>query len=300
MRRALLTLLLMLSPLPAPAAAPPVVATIKPLHSLVALVMEGIGEPRLLIASGSPHGYSLKPSEARALAQARLVFRVSDKLETFLDKPLRNLAGRAAVVEMAAVPGIRLLPPREGGLWDSHADGHDEHGHDTHLWLDPANAMAFLDAAAAALGEADPSNAQTYRANAHAAKERIARLDAAIAARLAPLARRPFLVFHDAYQYFERRYKLPAAGSVTIDPERGPGARRMVLLRERLARQDVACVFREPQFSPKAIATIVEGTGVAVGELDDLGNALPPGPNHYETTLRALADAVAACLGARS
>ncbi|MBF0372051.1 MAG: zinc ABC transporter substrate-binding protein [Alphaproteobacteria bacterium] len=298
MRRALPILLFLLAPLPVAASAPPVVATIKPLHSLVALVMEGVGEPRLLIAAGSPHGYSLKPSEARALSEAQVVFRVSDQLETFLDKPLKNLAGRAVVVEMAEAPGVQLLPPREGGLWETHADEHGER-HDTHLWLDPANALAFLDAAAAALERVDPPNAATYRANAGAAKRRIAALDAEIAARLAPLAKRPFLVFHDAYQYFERRYGLAAAGSVTIDPERSPGAKRIVALRERLARHDVACVFREPQFSPKAIATIVEGTAVAVGELDDLGTALPPGPHHYEATLRAMADSVAACLGAR-
>jgi zinc transport system substrate-binding protein len=293
------------------------VATIKPIHSLVAAVMQGVGEPHLLLAAGSPHSYSLKPSDARALQRAKLVFQVGPQLETFLVAPLQTLAGDARVVTLAEASGLTLLPYRTGGDWDAHdhdGEDRDEHGDahankhedgepahapggtDMHLWLDPANGRAMVGAIAAALADADPANAERYRANAAALQAKLDALGAELAPRLAPLRGKPFVVFHDAYQYFERAFGLQAAGSVTVSPERQTGARHLAELRERIARLRVVCVFAEPQFEPRLVATLIEGTGARSGTLDPIGADLAAGADLYVALLRRNADALAACL----
>jgi zinc transport system substrate-binding protein len=231
-----------------------VVASIKPVHSLVAGVMQGVGEPALLVkGTGSEHSYSLRPSEARALEQAAVVFWVGETMETFLVKPLRALAGNATVIEAWEVPGLTLLATREGGMWEEHEHGdehadadadhsrpqpvgqhegerehaepdHEEAGEpargetDMHIWLDPANAKVLVAAIARVLGEADPDNASTYLANAGRLHEQLDELDRSLADRLATVAERPYVVFHDAYQYFEQRYGVRAVGAITINP----------------------------------------------------------------------------------
>jgi zinc transport system substrate-binding protein len=291
--------------------APAVVVSIKPIHSLVAGVMEGVGTPQLLIeGGGSPHSYALRPSQARALDQAEVVFWVGDGLEAFLGKPLGALSDEATVVALSDAEGVRLLATREGGMWEGHGDEEEhrehaheheeEHGHgalDMHLWLDPQNAAAMVDAVAAALSAADPKRAATYEANATKVRADLARLDAELAATLAPVDDRPFVVFHDAYQYFEDRYGLNALGSITVDPQRAPGAGRLRDIRAELEELDAACVFAEPQFRPALVETVVEGTGAGTGVLDPLGADLEAGPGQYAQLLRTLSASLVDCLG---
>ncbi|MGH6919343.1 MAG: zinc ABC transporter substrate-binding protein, partial [Geminicoccaceae bacterium] len=212
--------------------APAVVVSIKPIHALVAGVMEGVGAPRLLIeGAGSPHSYALRPSQAQALARAELVFWVGEGLEAFLAKPIEALSDDATVVALSDADGLRLLPTREGGMWQGRGAEEDrgEHAHedeeeeedgrdhgqvDMHLWLDPQNAEVMVGAIAAALSEADPGRAADYRANAARVRADLVRLDGELAATLAPVRDRPFVVFHDGYQYFEDRYGLNAVGSI--------------------------------------------------------------------------------------
>jgi zinc transport system substrate-binding protein len=290
------------------AAEPPrVVATINPVHSLVAGVMAGVGKPYLLIRGGaSPHTYVLRPSDARALDRAKVIFWVGEELETFLTRPLKALGGKAKIVALAEAKGVTLLKLREGGVWEPHAHeehGHEEHGHaayNPHIWLDPVNAKAMVDAIAAALSEADPANAGAYHVNAATLRARLDRLDAALAARLAPVRTRPFIVFHDAYPYFERRYGLNGAGSITLSPERQPGARRLAAIRARIRARHIRCVFAEPQFRPHLVRTVTEGTGAKGAVLDPLGAAVPTGPEAYFTIMDRLAKDLADCLAGNS
>ncbi|MDP6706083.1 MAG: zinc ABC transporter substrate-binding protein [Alphaproteobacteria bacterium] len=284
------------------AAAPKVVVTVPPLHSLTALVMAGRGEPALLLPGGaSPHVYVLKPSDARKLARADIVIRVGESLETFLEKPLVGLAAEARVITLADEAGLRRLPVRQGGVWekaDEAAAEHDHHegGVDPHLWLDPRNAQAIIAIVAAALSRADPEGAETYAQNARAAAERISALESELQARLGPVRERPYVVFHDAYQYFERSFALNAVGAVAVSPERPPGARRLLEIRAKIRADGAACVFSEPQYRPRLVETIVEGTGAKTAVLDPLGAALAPGPEAYFGLMRNLAAALAACL----
>jgi zinc transport system substrate-binding protein len=290
-----------------------VVASIKPVHALVAAVMAGVGTPGLLVkGASSPHDYSLRPSDARALDGAQVVFWVGDGLETFLGKPLAALAGDARVVALSAAPGVELLPTREGGIWEGHdqvaaeaegaeAEHADARAHgqlDMHVWLDPHAAAAMAHAIVAALSAADPDHAAVYQRNGGELRAQLEDLDRSLGARLEPVADRPFVVFHDAYHYLESRYGLNALGAIAVDPRRRPGARRLAEIRDRLQELDAACVFAEPQFEPALVDTVIEGTGASKGVLDPLGAALDAGPDHYFRLMDNLAAALTGCLGA--
>ncbi|KKB12468.1 zinc transporter [Devosia geojensis] len=302
-------------------AAPDVVASIKPVHSLVAAVMEGVGEPRLLVTgNASPHTYSLRPSDAGALQNADIVFWTGHGMELFLADALDTLSIGATVVELAHTPGVALLPVREGGAFEAHShgdEGHDhehdhEHDHDhdhdhahdheheggdMHFWLDPQNAKAMVTVITETLSEADPENAQAYAANAERELAELDALTAEIERAVAPVAQNPFVVFHDAYQYFENRFGLTVAGSVTVSPEVMPGAQRITELKARVGELGAACVFAEPQFEPTIISAITEGTGARTGVLDPEGGLLTEGPDLYPELLRGLAASLVECLG---
>lgn len=306
---ALMALAVCAAALPARAEAPAVMASIQPIHSLVASVMKGVGAPALVVGGvQSEHTYALKPSDARALAAARAVVLVDEGYETFLAKPLKGRKTSLDVIAMADLPGATVLPPRRGGAWDGE-DGHghggaDHPGHDHgaldgHLWLDPANARLLVTAVAEQLSEIDPGHADAYRANAADTVARIEALDVQLKARLAPVAGKPFVVFHDAYQYLEKRYGLAAAGSITVDPDRPPSPRRLAALRDRLRAAGAACVFREPQFPAPVVHTLAQAAGAREGVLDPQGADLPPGPELYFTLMTRLADGLVSCLDAK-
>jgi zinc transport system substrate-binding protein len=291
--------------LAAPAAAQPrVVASFGPVHSIAAGVMDGIAAPDLLVRGGaSPHAYSLRPSEAKLLESADLIVWVGPVYESFLVRPLRNLGGKARRLAWADVAGVAKLKARSGGVWESDDHGHG-HAHakdaiDGHLFLDPANAKALAAALAGELAKLDPANAARYAANAARVAAGLAALDAELAATLKPLADRPFVVFHDAFQYFETRYGLSAAGSITVSPERRPGARRLQSIRDKIRSAKAACVFAEPQFEPSLVRTVVEGTDARTGTLDYAGIGVEAGPGAYAAIMRGLARGFSDCLSAR-
>jgi len=298
MKKFALLLLLLSLALPA-TAAPRVVASIPPLHSLAACVMQGVGEPHLLLQTGSPHSYALRPSDARALQQADLLIWVGPQLELFLVRAGQNIPAEKHLM-LLELPGIKRPPLRRGGLWESgddhaHADG-DHHDSDVHIWLDPDNAAIIVKAIADRLTRLDPENAVRYQRNGADTIHRLRLLDAELKKQLAPLQNRPYIVFHDAYHSFERHYNLHPVGAIAIDPERRPGAKRLQQIRELLLGSGALCLFREPQFEPRYIPLLVEGTSVRTGVLDPLGSSLTPGAELYFELLRNLANNLTTCL----
>lgn len=325
------TALLFLTPTLA-SAAPDVVVSIKPIHSLVASIMKGVGEPSLIVeGAASPHTYTLKPSNAQALENADVVFWVGHGLEAFLEKPLEALPKKAKIVELEEAPGLTKLPFREGGAFEAHdhgehgdhAEDHDGHEHaeeaghdheaeeagheahehehehggtDMHLWLDPDNAKAMAAEIAKTLVEVDPANKSTYEVNLASLDAEIGALDAEIAGQLKPVADKPFIVFHDAYQYFEKHYGVRVAGSVTVSPETMPGAERLTSIHAKIEELGAACVFAEPQFEPKLINIVTEGTQAKSGVLDPEGGALEAGSDLYAKLMRNLATSMHSCL----
>jgi zinc transport system substrate-binding protein len=299
----------MLIPPTAALAAPQVVVSIKPIHSLVASIMKGIAEPELILkGAGSPHTYQMKPADAEMLQNAHLVFWVGPELEKFLEKPIESLSSDAKVVELEDAPGLARLPMREGGTFEPHDDGdeghaeeaHDHHDgeYDAHIWLNTGNAKVIAKAIAAALGKADAANAPRYDANLAVLETNLDALSAELKATVAPVKDKPIVVFHDAYQYFEKEFGIRVAGSITVSPETLPGAARISQIHEKLKTLGTSCVFAEPQFEPKLVNVVLEGTQAKSGTLDPEAATLPEGPDLYFELMRGLAGSIKACLSA--
>nr|WP_113477017.1 zinc ABC transporter substrate-binding protein ZnuA [Brucella intermedia] len=301
-----------------------VVVSIKPLHSIVSAVMQGVGEPKLIVqGAGSEHVYSLKPSDAEAIEHAKVIFWAGPSMETFLDKPIDTLGEGAKVVALGDADGLNRLKFREGGPFEAHDHGHEghDHGHDDkkhdhaaeaseaghdhdhghgeydlHFWLDPQNGKVLAADIAKTLGASDPEHAAQYEKNARDYGEKIDALTREIASELEPVKDKPFIVFHDAYQYFENRFGVKAAGSITVSPEKAPGAARIKEIHDKIKSLGATCVFSEPQFEPRLVKTVIDGTEARTGILDPLGAELKDGPDLYPQLIRNLADSLKTCL----
>jgi zinc transport system substrate-binding protein len=278
-----------------------VVVTIKPVHSLVAGVMRGIAEPKLLVRGfSSPHTYALTPSDTAALYDAAVFFRVSPQLEPFTPKIVRALPKEVQVVSLMDAPGLELLGVRRGPAFERNS-GHVAHAGgldvvDGHAWLDPENAKAMVAYVAETLTQRDPTHAEAFRSNAQELRQRLELLKHELEQALKPVADRPYVVFHDAMHYFERRFNLNAVGSISVSPDIPPSAGRLIELRRKLRAVGAQCAFAEPQFSMALVSAVVEGTGARVGMLDPEAINLAPGPDLYFTLMRKLAADLARCL----
>lgn len=314
-----------------------VVVSIKPLHSLVSAVMQGVGEPKLIVQGvGSEHSYNLKPSDAKAIEGAKVIFWAGPSMETFLDKPIDTLGEGAKVVALGEADGLTKLKFREGGPFEAHDHGHEGHDHgaeahshdshdhkhddghdhkhanadesaeaghdhhhgefDLHFWLDPQNGKVLVGNIAKVLSESDPEHAAQYEKNAADYADKLDALNKDIETELQPVKDKPFIVFHDAYQYFENRFGVNAAGSITVSPEKAPGAGRIKDIHEKIKSLGAVCVFSEPQFEPKLVNTVIDGTDAKTGVLDPLGAELKDGPDLYPQLIRNLADSLKNCL----
>ena len=343
---------------------PTIVATIAPVHSLAAAVAEGRAEPVLLVpAAQSPHDFALRPSNARALSDADVLFWIGPDLEQFMTAAVDILPSTAQSVELSETEGLTRYDFRSGGVWEahdhSHGDDHDhdhaahedEHDHDhsndehdhashqddhdhdhdhaaheddhdhnhdhaaheeehdhgndhdhshgdtdPHFWLDPMNAATMALKMASVLSEVDPEGADLYQENAQRLRQSLSLLNAELTDSLAAMDGQPFIVFHDAFQYFERRYNLAGVGAVTVSPDQLPGARRLAEIREIVRDRGAVCVFSEPQFNPRIVNALIEGTDVRTAVLDPLGQGIEVGAGLYPQLLRNMANSAASCL----
>lgn len=305
MRNALLGTLFVLTTLLGPSAVagtPHVVTSILPVHALVASVMQGVGQPTLLVSgSGSPHHFALRPSQAQQLQTADVVFWVGADLESFLVKPMQTVGAGALSVPLSEASSLIRYPYRDlsGGRRLNHATHMHTHGLqaiDPHFWLDPDNAIIWLAVIADHLSDIDPANASTYVRNAQQHGAQIQQMKAQIAARLSDLRGIPFAVFHDGYRYFEERFGLQAVAAVTLSPEAQPSAERMRRIARVLSETGAVCVFAEPQFPPKLVKTVTEGLAVREGMLDPLGSQLTEGPGLYLELLAQMTMSFEQCL----
>jgi zinc transport system substrate-binding protein len=287
---------------------PHVVTTVKPLHSLISGVMKGVGTPTLLLDQNyTPHSFQLKPSHLRTLNRADMIFYIDDNFETFLHKALKNLPDKTQKIMLSNTKNLTLLPIRSGGVWgEGHQHHHDDHGHesheketisnDMHLWLSLANARVLIGEIALRLGKNDPTNATTYNKNAAHLTEKTENLQTTFSQMLAPVKAKPFIVFHDAYQYFEQEQHLSAKGAIVFEPDDSASPKRIIAVRKAIKEFKAQCVFSEPGSSARLINTVVEGTNTHHAELDPLGMSLQPGDALYFTLMENLAASLADCL----
>ena len=358
------------------AEAPRVAVDIAPVHSLVSRVMQGVGTPDLIVQQGaSPHGYTIRPSEAKAIQNADLVFWVSGGLTPWLGDTLGTLAPDAVQTELLDTDGTIGLEFREDALFEAHDhsahgddhddhhdedgheehddhhdeegheehddhhdedgheehddhhdedgheehddhhdedgheehddhhdedghEGHDEHAHgayDPHAWLSPNNAKTWLNVIAAQLSSADPENAGAYFANAAVGRTEIDALIAEVNETLAPVRGEKFIVFHDAYQYFETDFDFPAAGAISIGDASDPSPARIAEIQARVRDESIDCVLAEPQFNPGLVTTVLEGTEAHTGLMDPLGTGIELGADFYSVLIKNLAASLADC-----
>lgn len=304
-----------------------VVVSIKPLHSLVSAIMRGVGEPTLLVnGASSPHTYYMTPTEGYALNTAQLVFWIGPKLETFLIKPLQNLPTSAQILRMDTAPGVQRLPLRETPLLlpssklesqnaDANSDSEHEgeegefHTHsaaasresyDPHIWLSPANARQMISVITAALSAQDPRNASLYEKNRVRLDQDLEKLQQRIHTLIQPLSKKRFVVFHDAYAYFEREFNLQPGLALTLNPQHLPGARRLATLQKAMQEEGVHCIFTEPQFHSKFLDLLMEETKTRHSVLDPLGSTLKNGPDLYIQLIDAMARSFEDCLRDRN
>ena len=302
-----------------------VVASIKPIHSLVSYVMDGVGKPDVIVDGyNSPHGFSLKPSHAKMIENADLIIWVGEDLEAFLEKPLNTISKKAVNIEIMDLSGIKKLKFREKNIFEGHDDhghghkekkhddhghghkekkhddhghkeakhddhGHDKHAHgehDPHVWLDPMNAKVIIKEIENQLVKLDPDNSSKYKANSKKAQSELDNLTRNIKKDLKGNLR--FVVFHDAYQYFENRFGIKVLGALTVNPDVLPGAEQLSEIREVIEHEKVNCLFSEPQFNPAIIKSIAKDTKIKTGVLDPLGATLDKGKGMYSELLQSM------------
>ena len=350
-------------------AAPSVAVDIAPLHSLVSQVMEGVGKPKLLIpAEASPHYYNLRPSEAKALADADVVFWIGEGLTPWLEKAMDNVADSAQKVEVLEIEGTTTYRFREGATFEGHdhdahedhddhkeekqghhddkehkhkadkhahhdehkqhghhdehkhkkdkhahhdhdkkhddhekEDHHDEHhhdheGNDPHAWLDPENAKVWVKGIAAVLSKQDPKNASIYNNNAAKAVSSLDKLIASTQTKISAIGKPQFIVFHDAYQYFEKRFGISAAGSISLGDAEDPSPARIKEIRDTVKKLGVRCIFTEPQYNPGLVKNVFEGTSITtIGVMDPLGATLSTGSDHYQELIEGMTTSISQC-----
>ena len=287
-----------------------VVASIKPIHSLVSYVMDGVGTPSVLVdGSSSPHTFQLKPSHAKMLQDADIVFWIGEDLESFLETPLSSIATNAAKITLMELDDIELLKFREKHIFDKHDDHeehaeeqaeheehHDEHNHgefDIHFWLDPEIAKVMVKSITRELSDIDVANKSIYKANALKA---IGELDELIEATKLKINKdASYVVFHDAYQYFEQRFGIEVLGALSVNPEILPGAKQLTEIREVIEHENVKCIFSEPQFNPSIAKTIAADMDVKAAVLDPLGAELEPGKDLYFDLIGDMASSFESC-----
>jgi zinc transport system substrate-binding protein len=329
-----------------------VVTSIKPIHSLASYLMDGIGKLDLIVDGyASPHGFSMKPSHAKMLQNADLIFWVGEDLESFLEKPLSSIAKKAEKIELIEIKGLNVLKFRERNIFDEHNhddhddhddhndhgkkeehddhddhddhgkkeehddhDDHDDHGkkeehddhddhddheghahgeYDPHIWLDTMNAKAMLNEMAEHLIENDPKNEAKYKSNLDKALKDIDKLTIEVMTELNNSV--SSIVFHDAYQYFEKRFNVNVLGAFTVNTDVMPGAEQLAEIREIIEHDKVACVFSEPQFNPDIINAVAKDMKIKTGVLDPLGATLDSGKDLYFKLIRNMSASFKGC-----
>jgi zinc transport system substrate-binding protein len=310
------------------AEAPSIVTDIAPVHGLVSMVTEGVAEPSLMIEpAASPHTNAMRPSVAAALQGADVVFWIGAELSPWLNDPIETLSPNARHIALLDVAGTQALGFRDTDAFGTHGESHDDHAHDDHghdhdhdhdakaddahddnhdahdhsgtdphAWLSPSNAQIWLTHIADTLSQIDPANAEKYMANAAAAKVTVqAEIDTATA-RLSAVIDQPFVVFHDAYQYFESQFGLQAAGALSFSDAVPPSPSHVAEIQTEIREEGVVCVFSEPQFSDGLVQTVIEGTNAKMAQLDPLGANLEIGAGFYPALIRDMTDRFVDCL----
>ena len=293
-----------------------IITTIKPIDSLVSAVVGDTGKTISLIPSEtSPHEFRLKPSDARALQNGNIIFYISPHLETSIVKVFETLPKNIKIINLMEETGIEHLSIRDNEAWELHDhhddkkhDDHDKHAQkdehddhkskdDVHIWLDPENAVKIIKKVNTELSFFFPENAKIYDKNATKIINKIKSLKKQLKKELLPIKEKPYIVFHDAYQYFEKTFQLNAVGSIALEDDIASSPKQISFIKNKIIKSKASCIFQEPQFDNKLVKTVIEGTQAKIGTLDPLGFGIKEKEDFYLQLLRNMSKNLKECLG---
>jgi zinc transport system substrate-binding protein len=307
-----------------------IITTIQPITSLVSAVIGNTGKTISLIPTEiSPHEYKLKPSDIKKLQNGNIIFYVSDHLETSITKVFENLPKNIKSINLMEDAGIKHLAIRDNEAWErhdhrhghgdhhdhhkkakehddhedeKHAKKHDDHNNhekedDVHIWLSPDNAVKIIKKVNKELSLYFPENAKTYNKNTNQMIKKINELEVELKNELSGIKDKPYIVFHDAYQYFETSFDLNAVGSIALDGDIASSPKQISFIKDKIVKFKASCVFQEPQFDSKLVKIVAEGTNAQIGTLDPLGLNIKSGENFYLQLLKNMAKSLKDCLG---
>jgi len=270
------------------------VATIPPIHSMVAMILDGIAAPDLIVKGyASPHDYAMSPSDAANIAKADIIFWAGPALEGFLVKSIGNLDAQTKVV---ALDNEANSQEGHAERKHKHSHEHEHHGHDPHFWLDPEKAQHAVEQIATSLSELLPNQQKQIDANLKRALSALVMLESDVRKIVAPLKDKEVVVLHDAYSQFTGHFGLKSFIPLSVTPDHRPGPAQLRKIRQTIKQHNIRCVFREPQYPKRYTALLIEGSSAREGTLDPLGGSLTPGPNLYGELLRALATSLKECM----
>lgn len=275
-----------------------VVASIKPLSGLTKAIGGGyITVDTILSTNHSEHIYQLKPQDVKNIQSADLIFWVGPSLETYLKKPLKIKNDKSKnVFSLMAIPHLTTYPARQGLEWsDAHNHQHEHDAYDSHIWLDPNNALTMISFISAKLSEIDPAHAKDYEHNAHELSEKIISFDKKALSELSQQQNKDFLVFHDGYQYFEKHYHLKATGAISLGHDQGLTPQNIDKILTLVKEKKVDCLFVEPGQKAPIIEKIAHEKHIYLGELDPMGSLIEDDQNHYLNMLEKMKDSFKAC-----
>ena len=303
-----------------------VISTIQPINSLVSAVIGNTGKTISIIpAEQSPHDFKLKPSDVKVLQNGNIIFYVSNHLESSVTKVFKNLPKNIKLINLMKESGINHLAIRDNAAWERHDhhgddhddhdkhgkkhddhDDHDKHGKkhddhekedDVHVWLSPDNAIKIVQKVNKVLSLYFPENSKIYNDNTTKFIDKIRNLKMELVKELSPIKNKPYIVFHDAYQYFEKTFELNAVGSVALEGDIASSPKQISLIKDKIVKSKALCVFQEPQFDSKLIKIVVEGTDAKIGTLDPLGVNISENKDFYLQLITNMAKSLKECLG---
>ena len=307
-----------------------VISTIQPINSLVSAIIGNTGKSITIIPSEqSPHDFKLKPSDVKVLQNGNIIFYVSNHLESSITKVFKNLPKNIKLINLMEESGVNHLAIRDNDAWERHDhhghddhdvhdkhgkkhddhDDHDKHGKkhddhddhekedDVHVWLSPDNAIKIVQKVNKVLSLYFPENSKIYNDNTTKFIDKIRNLKMELVKELSPIKNKPYIVFHDAYQYFEKTFELNAVGSVALEGDIASSPKQISIIKDKIVKSKASCVFQEPQFDSKLVKIVVEGTDAKIGTLDPLGVNISENKDFYLQLLTNMTKSLKECLG---
>mgnify|MGYP001213076434 FL=1 len=306
-----------------------VISTIQPINSLVSAVIGNTGKTISIIpAEQSPHDFKLKLSEVKVLQNGNIIFYVSNHLESSVTKVFKNLPKNIKLINLMEESGINHLAIRDNAAWERHDhhgddhddhdkhgkkhddhDDHDKHGKkhddhddhekedDVHIWLSPDNAIKIVQKVNKVLSLYFPENSKIYNDNTTKFIDKIRNLKMELVKELSPIKNKPYIVFHDAYQYFEKTFELNAVGSIALEGDIASSPKQISFIKDKIIKSKASCVFQEPQFDSKLVKIVLEGTNAKTGTLDPHGVNITGNKDFYLQLLKNMAKSLKECLG---